>query len=1021
MTSDRLYLNKGNFKFQDITTSSNIYNESWSTAVSIADVNNDGYMDIYVGKYMLKPEAARANHLYINNGDLSFTESAKQYGIADVGHTTAANFFDYNKDGFLDLYVGNQPFVDRHTKSVIKQVDNQDPYTDRLYRNLGNGKFQEVTKEAGVFSFNYTLSATVSDLDNDGWPDIYVACDYEEPDLFYHNNGNGTFTNVANTHLRHMSNFSMGVDIADFNNDGWHDIHVADMVAADNYRLKANMGGMNPEKFWNLAKSGYHYQYMFNMLQLNNGNNSFSDIAQLAGVANTDWSWATLFGDYDNDGYKDLYVTNGLVKDIKNKDYTIERSKRLDSLANVARSRGEKPQINSMELVKLAPSKKISNYLFKNNGDLTFAEKMKEWGTETPTFSHGAAYVDLDNDGDLDMVVNNMNDPAFIYENTSVDKGKVNYLRVALKGDHGNNRLSYGARVNIYYGEEEQLQEVAPVRGYFSSVEPTLHFGLGDVSTIDRVVVKWLDGRELELKDVSTNQTLVLSQSEAKVNAQTVAITEPTMFRSLTNSGLVDFVHRENIFDDYEREILLPHKMSNLGPTLAEADVNGDGLTDFFIGGAVGNSGTLFQQLSDGKFAPFSNQPWEKDAKCEDLSALFFDADGDNDLDLYVASGGNEYDEGNSALQDRLYLNDGKGNYTKASNAIPADKVSTGTAKAGDFDGDGDLDLFVGGRQVPGKYGFIPRSFIYENQNGVFKDVTSTVAPELQNPGMVTDALWHDFDKDGDTDLVICGEWMPIMVMTNEGKKLSNTTENAGTQLSHGWWNHLELADLDGDGDDDIVAGNLGLNIKYKATQDEPFTVNVKDFDGNGTHDVYLGYYDTDGVCYPVRGRQCSSQQMPFIKKKFKSYDAFAKASYDEVIGDKIDGAVGHKAYTFETSWFENRGQLKFEQRALPTFAQFSTVHDFICRDWNNDGNMDILFAGNYYEREVETTRSDASIGGVLLGDGKGGFSPLHSSKSGFFAFADARALALIEDGPNKPIVIIGNNNAKMQIYQLVQ
>ncbi|MEL6867594.1 MAG: VCBS repeat-containing protein, partial [Bacteroidota bacterium] len=759
------------------------------------------------------------------------------------------------------------------------------------------------------------------------------------------------------------------------------------------------------------------YQYMFNVLQLNNGNGTFSEIGQLSGVSNTDWSWTTLFADFDNDADKDLLVTNGLVRDIKNKDYIISRKALMDSLKNVALAAGKKPSINSMELIDMAPSIKLNNYIYANNDDLTFTDKGRDWGFMDNTWTHGAAYADLDNDGDLDIVMNNMNEVAFVYRNKTVERGNKNYLRVQLIGDHGSNRYSYGAKVWIYQGEELQVQEVSPVRGYFSSSEPILHFGLGDNALIDRLLVQWPDGRRMEMESVKGGQLLQLRQADAKTGALVALDYGPKLFEDRTLSAGIDFVHQENNYDDYKEEILLPHRMSHLGPCMATADVDGNGLEDFYIGGAAGQAGVLYLQQSGGTFQAADSKPWGSDQKSEDINALFFDADGDSDMDLYVVSGGNEFAEGSAALRDRLYLNNGKGQFSK-SNGLPNIKVSGGVVSAGDMDGDGDQDLFVGGRQTPGKYGHIARSYVLQNNKGRFTDVTTEIAPDLERPGMVTDAQWLDIDQDQDQDLIVTGEWMPIGVYLNEGGKLKTATKEVGLEKTNGWWNRIAVTDMDGDGDQDLIVGNLGLNIKYKASEEEPFKVYIKDFDGNGTNDVYLGYYDTDGVCYPVRGRECSSQQLPFVKKEFKTYDAFANASIDKVLGARSEGAIYHEAQVFETVYIENLGNKQFKVHKLPNEAQISPTYGIICRDWNGDGHMDVLLAGNYYEREVETTRSDAGIGQVLLGNGKGEFKALHPSETGIIAYLDVRALAMVEDAQQNAIVLIANNNNGMQVYR---
>ncbi len=899
MSLDQLYINKGNWKFEDISESANINKGTgWSYGVAVADVNNDGWLDIYVSKFLVDDPETLKNQLFINNGDLTFTESAEKYGIADTGYGVNANFFDYNKDGWLDLYVANQPPNNSAYKKKNKGKINY-TYTDKLYKNNGDGTFSDVTQAAGITNFSFSLSASVGDLNNDSWLDIYVTCDYEEPDLIYMNNGNGTFTNAANEAIKHMSNFSMGADLADFNNDGWLDIYTGDMVADNNRRLKTNMSGMNPERFWKLANNGYHYQYMFNTLQLNNGNGTYSEIAQMAGVARTDWSWAPLFADFDNDGYKDLFVTNGVLRDANNNDLRKKVKVYNNEKEKEAKEKGIALQIDLTEIINMVPQEKLQNFIYKNNGDLTFAKKINEWGFEQKTWSNGSAYADLDNDGDLDLVINNINEPAFLYENQAVDAKLNNYLRVKLTGK-GNNRHAIGARVSIMYDEKMQMQELSPIRGYASTSECMIHFGVGNKESIDKLEVRWPDGTFSVLKNVKTNQIIDIQ----KKNTVNVSIEPPrpkAMFEEVSGFSGIDFVHRENDFDDYVREILLPHKMSTLGPCLAVADVNNDKLDDFFIGGPSGQAGALYLQQSGGKFEASSSSPWSSDNKSEDVGALFFDADGDGDLDLYVVSGGNDFVENSRHLQDRLYINNGNGNFNKATAALPQMIASGSKALAGDFDKDGDLDLFVGGRQIPGKYGYAGRSYLLENDNGKFLDATKEVAPEIAKIGMVTDGIWVDFDDDKDKDLIVLGEWMPISFFENNDGKLTNVTEAKGFQNSTGWWNCITATDIDNDGDTDFIAGNLGLNIKYKASESQPFKAYVKDFDGNKTNDVYLGYYDKDGICYPVRGRQCSSQQLEFITTEFPNYETFAAASIDEVLGDRQEGALLHEAKMFES------------------------------------------------------------------------------------------------------------------------
>jgi hypothetical protein len=1012
--NDQLYLNKGQLKFENITVSAGIPSDkSWSTGVSVADVNGDGWLDIYVCKFLFNDKALLRNRLYINNKNNTFTDQAADYGIADDGYSIQSNFFDYDRDGDLDLYVCNQP---PNSTSLRKQLGNEKhfKFTDRLYKNEGNGKFTDVTEVAGITNYSFSLSATVSDLNKDGWLDIYVGCDYEEPDFYYQNNGDGTFTDIADQALRHMSNFTMGSDIADYNNDGWPDIYTPDMVASDNKRLKTNMSGLNPEKFWSLANNGYHYQYMFNSLQMNNGNGTFSEVAQMAGAATTDWSWSALLSDLDNDGYKDLLVTNGLLKDMSNNDFRINMKKYIAQKNAEAKQAGKNPGINPLELLAQAPSQRITNFVFRNNSDLTFQDRSDVWGFNFAGWTQGAAYADFDNDGDLDVVTNNMNDPASLFKNTLADKKLNNFLRVKLNGT-GNNRFGYGASVTIYLADgTKQIAEVSPVRGFMSCSESVLHFGIGGAAVVDRVEVVWTNGLRSELKDVYVNQLLEINQSEA-INKPPPTSKSPAFFAK-TNQSPLPFTHKENTFDDYLKEILLPYKLSHLGPKIAKADINNDGLDDLYITGAAGQSGALYLQQSDGGFAPLSQSTWAANSDSEETNALFFDADGDSDLDLYVTCGGNEFKANDKKNQDRLYINEGKGQFKSAK--LPPLAGSHSVAAAGDMDGDGDLDLFIGNRNIPGQYGHTGESVLLKNEKGSFTKVEKQYAPGLTEVGMVTDAAWLDIDKDGRMDLAIVGEWMPLSVFQNNGDGLRNATADFGLENSQGWWNNIHVADMDNDGDLDLVAGNLGTNIKYKASEKEPFKLYAKDFDQNGSNDVYLGYYDSDGVCYPVRGRECSSQQMPFVKKEFGTYNDFATADIESVLGNRKDGATLKEATIFESSYFENTNG-KYIVRKLPNQAQLSSVHGIESVDLNNDGHLDLVLAGNYHQREIETTRSDAGIGTVLLGDGKGGFKAVSPEQAGLKAYGDVRDLVLLKAGGNKQLLVVGNNNKAVEIYNL--
>ncbi len=1011
--TDAMYLNKGDMQFEDISNTAGITeNNLWSSSVSIGDVNGDGFLDIYVCKYLLPNKNNRKNVLYINNGDMTFVDKAEEYGVADMGYSTSATFFDMDKDGDLDLYVGNQMPAARYLKKQSVEVDYT--FTDNLYRNEGNQKFTKVTESAGVKNFAAALSTTASDLNGDGLVDIYVANDYEEPDFFYVNRGDGTFSNAAHVSLKHMSNFSMGVDLADFNNDGDIDMFSSDMVASDNYRSKTNMSGMNPAKFWKLVNAGYHHQYMFNALQLNNGNGSFSEIAQMAGVSNTDWSWTALFADLDLDGSKDLVVTNGLFRDVRNKDY-IHDIEDLVATHNKSAGTYSDAEINQSvyELAIAAPSHRLENAAFKNNGDLTFKNVASKWNLDFAGWTQGGAYADLDNDGDLDLVMNHMNDKSQIYKNVAQDQKINNYLKVYA---NKNGVPCDGARIEIDYNNgETQLIEITRTRGFLSASEPVALFGLGVEGKVNKLTVTFPDGKQYVQSDVDANQTVNIDYTQTT----TVESNENSLglFSDLTSTKFFPVSHNENDFDDYEREILIPHKMSTLGPVMASADVDGNGTVDVFFGASANNSGALFPMNSNGNFTkPLDDSEFKLDAKSEDLGATFFDVDGDGDQDLYVVSGGNEYEDGNKNYKDRLYLNDGKGVFKK-DKSFQSLSISGSAVAAADFDNDGDIDVFTGGRQVPGFYGYDVSSTIYINEGGKLS-VDKEASKIFADLGMVTDAVWTDYDQDNDLDLLLVGEWMPLTIYNNDGGKLSKYEGGESWTNSSGWWNEITVADIDGDGDDDYIAGNLGLNLKFKASEEEPFKLFTKDFDGNGTHDVYLGYYDQDGTLYPVRGRQCSSQQMPFIKEKFEDYEAFATASIEDILDDKMEGAALKEVQMFESVWIENQGAGKLKIHKLPNKAQIAPIFTIVPNDYDNDGDIDLFVAGNYHNREVETTRSDAGTGLILLNDGKGNFDPLSVKESGIYASLDARDALLIEVGSNKrKVIIVANNNGPAQVF----
>ncbi|NMH88349.1 VCBS repeat-containing protein [Flavivirga algicola] len=1006
MKSNTLYLNKGGFKFEDITDKANVAGDDrWVTGTTMVDINNDGYLDIYVS--VSGKENNRKNLLYINNGDATFTEKSEAFGIDHNGHTTQSTFFDYDNDGDLDLYLANYPPTPfKSPVALYKRKANHPKIeeSDILFRNNGNGSFTDVTIESGILNFGLSLSATVADFNNDGWKDIYVSNDFDSADYLYINNKNGTFTETAGSTVNHTAQYGMGADIADFNNDKLLDIAQVDMTPEDNRRSKENMASMNPIGFTKMVKAGLNYQYMQNCLQLNrgvdvHGNPVFSEISRLAGIATTDWSWSILFADLDNDGWKDLTISNGTRRDINNRDY-FNKLKSRNHFGGV--------KLSAEEIQKI-PSEKVSNYVYKNVKDYTFKNMVTEWGWEEKTFSNGAVYADLDNDGDLDFIINNIDQRASIYRNNNLDNH--NYLQVTLKGPE-KNKNGLGAKVYISSDTLEQYNELTLSRGFQSSVTPRLHFGLGKTESIDKVEVVWPNGSVSEIKNVKANQNLIIDFSSA-IKKDKAHFEKITIFKTIDLDSLdVDFKHTENYYNDYYLEPLLPHKTSMLGSGVAVADVNGDGLEDFYIGGASQQAGALYIQNTKGKFDKTNNNIWEVDKDKEDMGALFFDADADGDQDLYVVSGGNEKNEDLSRFQDRLYINNGNGKFTKGENNLPDIVTSGSRVKAGDYDGDGDLDLFVGGRLIAGQYPWPTKSYILNNNNGVFIDVTDRLAPDFETLGMITDAIWTDFDTNGTLDLIIVGEWTSVLFYSNINGKFKNVTETVGLENTNGWWSSIAQDDFDNDGDMDYVVGNLGLNYKYKATVEEPFEVFADDFDDNKRKDIVLSYYNF-GKLFPVRGKSCSSQQIPSLSKKFENYNSFAIADVTEVYGkEKLGNAeIHYKAQTFASSYIENLGTGKFKLTPLPNEAQFSSVNRIISEDIDRNGVKDILVAGNLYTSEIETPRNDSSIGSYLKGDGHGNFLPVPNNKCGLSIRGDVKDLASIKISGNVYIIAVKNND----------
>ncbi len=998
---NKLYKNQGDLQFEDITTSSKTEDYTgFSTGVSMWDVNSDGWLDIYVCKAgSLGNDDGRRNLLFINNKNGTFTESAKIFGLDSPGYSTQAYPIDYDRDGDLDVYVVNHRYDFQNNGRINAKIQAQveDNTSDQLFRNDGDS-FTNVTQEAGLANKAWGLSGVISDFNNDGWEDIYVANDFMEPDFLYINQKNGTFKNEINSRMKHISNFSMGSDFADLNNDLHNDLVTLDMVSESHVKSKENMASMSTPNFLKMVEIGYHHQYMTNTLQWGDDKGNFRESALMSGVAKTDWSWAPLLADFDNDGFKDIFVANGVDRDYTNQDVR-------NKLKGVM-ERGESMTLDS--ILNSFPSAPVENYIFKNNGDLSFTKKSDEWGLETPTYSYGASYADLDNDGDLDLIVNNLNSECGIYEN----KSQKNYLQIKLKGAD-KNLFAIGAKVFIETEKGFQKQELYLNRGYESSVTPVLNFGIGDVKEVNRISVVWPDGKISEIGKTAINQTININYSEAKTG--TVSLTFPESKKQTVNASQlgITYEHIENTFDDYALQLLIPQKQSSKGTKMAVGDVNGDGLDDFFVGNAGGSASALYLQQGDGKFVSSNNALWQTEKQYEDANALFFDADNDGDLDLYVVSAGYELKENSPLLQDRLYINDGKGNFKKDNAALPKMLVSGKAIAVSDIDGDNDLDIFVGGNVVPGKYPLTPKSFLLKNEGGKFVDITSD-NQELSTVGMVSEVLFTDYDGDNDKDLLLVGEWMAPIFFKNNGGVFSKDTALTGLENLEGWWFSAAEADLDGDGDVDYILGNLGANNKFHPSKKKPLYISAKDFDNNGTFDVAMSKI-SNGKVVPVRGKECSSQQNPFLLEKIKTYKEFAHLEFKDIYGeDQLKDAFKLQAHEFESMLILNEGNGKFKAVHLPNEAQMGPTMATIVKDVNGDGNLDILGVGGLYDAEVETVRYDANFGYVLLGDGKGNF--VVEKKYEPYIPTDAKDVKqLVIAGVTHYVVV--SNNAPLEMF----
>ena len=1044
MTANKLYLNRGDFKFDDITEKAGVNGEGkWCRGVAVVDINNDGWPDMYVCASIKKDPEQRKNLLYINLGNDKegiphFKEMAAEYGLSDGAHSTQSAFFDYDNDGDLDVYVvANEINPDKYPdafRPVAK--DGSNPSTGKLYRNDWNDSlkhpvFTDVSKQAGIQTEGYGHSINITDINHDGWEDIYITNDFITNDLLWINNHDGTFSEQLSDYFKHTSANAMGQDVEDINNDGLTDFVVLDMDPEDNYRKKMMLGPNNYRNYQNTERFGYNYQYVRNSLQLNQGpcvkqNDStghpeFSDIAFYSGIAETDWSWTPMVVDFDNDGYRDIIITNGFPKDVSDHDFIVFRNQ-----ASMLTTK--------QHLLSQIPEVKLHNYAYRNNGDLSFTDVSSAWGMTTKSFSNGAAYADLDNDGDLDMIINNIDDEASVYQNMAREKNakENHYLGIEFSGD-SLNRNGIGAWAELHYDHgKQQVYENTPYRGYLSSIQEMAHFGLGKIQLIDSVLIKWPNGKMQLLRNVKADQVLKVNirQADLQYTFGTNPIAVNTLFREITDSADIHYQQQERDYIDFNVQKLLPHKFSEYGPALAVGDLDGNGLDDFVSSGSAFNSTSIFMQQPDGRFIEkeLLKETDSKNKTCDDLGLLLFDADGDGDLDLYIAAGGYENPHNSPSYTDRLYINDGKGNFSPDSTALPQNYTSKFCVRASDFDHDGDLDLFISGRVDPAHYPKPVSSFIYRNDSKdghiKFTDVTNIVAKDLVNIGMVCDAVWTDFDNDGWMDLVLAGEWMPVTFLKNEKGIFKNITGSSGIAGQTGWWNSITAGDFDNDGDIDYLIGNLGQNSYYRASEKYPVRIYGKDFDNNGIFDMIPSMYlpDTNGEKqeFPAQGRDDLLKQINAMRKKFPTYKSFAIANMNVVIPeDERKGALILEASNFQTSLIRNDGNGKFSIHPLPAQAQFSAINGMVTDDFDGDGNLDVVMNGNDYGTEPNVGRYDALNGLFLKGDGTGNFTSRTILQSGIYIPGNGKALVKLRNPQGNCLLAAGQNRGPLKVFLL--
>jgi hypothetical protein len=1021
---NKLFINQGDWKFIEIAERANVSGKNgWKTGVTLVDINGDRLLDIYVCYSGPGTDQSRANQLFVNNGgDIpTFTDKTAEFGLDAPGtYSTQASFFDYDLDGDLDMFLLNHAKITYSPFYNTRKLRNKRHrlYGNRLYKNE-KGFFEDVSAEAGIHgsAINFGLGISASDVNLDGWPDIYVTNDYEEQDFFYLNNHDGTFKECLKESFRHISRFGMGSDIADYNNDGQPDVFVVDMLPEDSYRQKLLKGPDEYDKYMLLRDSGYHHQNMRNMLQVNLGANAenvpqFSEVGQLAGVSNTDWSWCPLFVDLDNDGWKDLFVTNGYLRDYTNQDflkYTFEDFKK--------KAANNSEVFDTMSLIKQMPSTKLQNYCFHNKGNLEFTNTSNSWGFTEKGISNGAVYADLDDDGDQDIVVNNINEKAYVYRNNSSEQFKNRFIKIKLIGA-APNTSAIGAKVFVRTDSILQLQENFPTRGFQSSTPHELIFGLGDNNFIKEVIVQWPDSKFSKFKNVSADTTLIINRAENTFDS--VLTNKPgNLFIDETSTLGINFRHKENSFIDYKVQYLLPYQLSSNGPCLAKADVNKDGYDDFYVGGASGQSGELFIYKNN-TFEKSISNPWSADYLQEDTDAVFFDADKDNDPDLYVVSGGSEFShEDGNLLQDRLYINDGKGNFKKSKDILPAEKSNGSCIAYTDVDKDGDLDLFVGGKSLPGYFPLPAYSYLLRNdsRNGNIK-FTDITPDFLRKPGMINTAVWFDYNHDGWEDLAVAGDFTPIIIYENDKGTLLNGTKKSTIPNSHGMWSRLVADDIDADGDMDIIAGNAGLNLQFKASPDQPLTIHYHDFNEDGNLDPLVSYtIHSKSSMYASRDEML--EQLPYLKKKFVKYADYAKAELKDIITpEQLNTAKVLKAEVLYSAIIRNEGNDRLLVEPLPVEAQFSKVNGIVIDDFNNDGLKDLLLSGNFYPYRVQLGRNDSGSGLLLSANSSGGFSSLQFQQTGFYAKGDVRSMIKLSH-PNGEYFLLGVNDDSLKMFKL--